>query len=1121
MTIRKKTTSGANERNKTSKKEVATSSSSDMTTVETVEVVSSTSFVEEARQVVESESKSSVFEVTSASREVIMDSKGNIVKIIETPPQTVGQTTSSHKSGKTSQDFIREEQVQSVKQGRSTIEDDARKKDLGVCIGSERVSSSSETQSRSESRAESVQKSVSSSTIVEDRRQGRSSTKMVSNGTVNGEQSVPQIQTSSKSMESKQSSKETYEATTKDGQTVSSTSKIHEAGEKLDDNGRVTASQTRNVEHETTVVPSDQARVKFSDDVRTIGDKIVLDSSSSAKTDVSRFSKSGQSAWDGTFIVESPVKEKQTTRVDKGKVDHTVSKAELSERVSSSTVIHDSKIVVDEAYTDVCSTSREQISSSLDKSGQKQVTTTEVHSKDTSRYNRPGDSTWDGTFVIEKTPEPRRRNVSDDSVFRHPGADNVIESTQRSDFREKSLDGSYEKKSSNVVHVVQGGTESSRFLSEERRDVSEEVYIDGKPARRTVRPGESTWNGQFVQEKPQKKTSKDDTVVRRSEKRHDSVDVQDVTEEQNVSSTSESVSTSYVVEYATSDEKKKTEKVTSVSEIILEEDSEGGTPRRQTPEKLTRDRTPGDYRPGQSTWDGSFIREKPPAPDRRITDVRRPTDTVIIRDVSEDNFINEAEISTSSYVVEHSASQQSFTDLRDSSLTSVHEVHDGKFDGGPCRPETPKGRDTRLSKPGASTWDGTFVVEKSSDTKRPPSRESDRPRPDSRQSPVPSSKKHISDTTLDLRDSRVTSTSEVFDKSFVVVEQSSHESYSDSSNLDYSTTSMETVIIRDGVPTSTRKTVTIEGPKGPEKPLEHQYDSTQKRPQSPDKGDRSTRPSKPGASAWDGSFVYEKPADKTPTDVSKKPSQRTDTRIPDDTTYFTEKSITLEDTSRDVQKSEFLSSSTVEHTTKDSQFSTTYLHEIDDKRVPVEPGKIPGREIPTDKHPEDTKKDSYKVSTTIVREIDEKKTPKDGKKSPEDRAKSPEKWDRSSRPTKPGESTWDGSFVYEKPEEQKKKPADDKKGPKELTPKPKDDKPFPSAPRKDDTNISIVKQQVTDVRDVKDDKTDIEVVQSSYVIDQSSSFTSVQDVRDVVEERVISEFTTDTREELVSNETAY
>ncbi|KOX69651.1 hypothetical protein WN51_04933 [Melipona quadrifasciata] len=1082
---------------RTSREVAATSSSS--SDVTTVEVVSSTSVLEEARQTTESESRSNVVEVTSASREVIMDSKGNVIKVIESTPQTVSQATSAYKTtaGKNSQDFIAEEQTQSVKQGK-TVRDSpltAREKVVDVYTDERRGGTSAEQVSRSsaetQSRSETIQKSISSSMVVEtssssmedyyDRLSKKTTTS--SNGAAN-EDHAARVQTTSKSYESRQASKETYEETTKDGQTIANISRIHESGEKLDDNGRITATQCRSVDNETTVVPSDVGRVKHTDDARAASDDkvVVIDSSSStAKSNVKadrigeRCNKPGQSAWDGTFVRESSsAKDKNvdsrrattgtgldTAKVDrlvttKGSTEESVSSVEISEssfidQRSSSTVIQDSKVIIDEGRS----------SSTVDTidlaGGQRQFATSKVHSKDSTgtRYTKPGESTWDGTFVIERMPETRKRNA----------------------------------------------------------DVTEEIYIDGKPTgktvevlsdRRVTRPGDSAWNGRFVYEKPQdgkKPSSGERTVVRTSAKKHDSVDVEDVTEEQNVSSTSESVSSSYIVEYATStDEKKKkktTEKVTSVSEIIAEEDSgDGGSPRRSTEEKseksVKRDATSRCYKPGQSTWDGSFVYEKPSVPERRgklsSTDARRSaTDSVVIRDVTEDNSINEAEISTASYVVEHSSSQQSFTDVRDSSLSSVHEtivydVHPVRQDQGPSssrastRPatpeKTPKTRDARVdTKPGSSTWDGTFVIERSPETKRPASRESvDRPadkaRPEPKESPVPGPRKHVSEDTLDIRDAsqRV---SAISDTSIVLEQSTVRESHTDSSNLDYSTSSVETVIVRDGVPTTVQKSVTIEErAKSPEKkPPEQKGPEDSK---SPDKRlpKVPTRSTKPCISTWDGSFIHEKlekPTDKKPsTDVASRPSPSpADGRKSPEgkkSTYVTEKSIALSDTSA-----------------KSTEFVTCHSTTLE-------------RTLVSDS-------EAFEVSATTVGQVD------DEKQSPEKRPKSPEK--SSARPTKLGESTWDGSFVHEKPQDRKRP----RESPARDEPK---DKPSPLS-KDDSTKISIVKHDVTDVRDAA--RKDV-IQESSYVIDQSSRFTTVQDVREVAEERVINEFTIDTSKDV-------
>jgi len=210
-----------------------TSTSSSMATAETVEVVSSTNIVEESRQMSESESRNNTVEVTSASREVITDAKGNIIKVIETLPQTVQQSSSSRRMGQSSQDFIAEEQTQLTKQTKTTREiPHDRVKSLSESHifqekSSERVSKSVEMQSESESRSM-TQQSISSSTMVESssaKDHGGHRSIVVLSHDRDGEH-APAIQTSSRSIESTRVNSEKSEAITKDGQTVSSTTRI-------------------------------------------------------------------------------------------------------------------------------------------------------------------------------------------------------------------------------------------------------------------------------------------------------------------------------------------------------------------------------------------------------------------------------------------------------------------------------------------------------------------------------------------------------------------------------------------------------------------------------------------------------------------------------------------------------------------------------------------------------------------------------------------------------------------------------------------------------------------------------------------------------------------------------
>ncbi|KYN06803.1 hypothetical protein ALC62_02186 [Cyphomyrmex costatus] len=1344
MTIHKKGTRMKNAG--TAQSEVATTStSSDVTSTETVEVVSSTSVVEESNQVKESESRSSMVEVTSASREVIMDSKGNIIKVIETPPQTIQQSSSSRRTGKSSQDFIAGEQVQSIKQAKTTREiprEHATSLSESRTIQgeiTEQASQSVQTQSQSASHSM-VQQSSSSSVSIEststsEDHSGHRSTVVVSHDIKNGAR-VPIPQTSSRSTENTHVSSETSEAVTKDGQTMSSTTRIREMGERFNDNGKMISTSSREVDREHTVTPSNVTIIKNTDDIKRSGDKGTRSDLKSERSNVeisTRCNKPGQSTWDGTFVYEKPATPKGKNVIDKTvspKIHSGTKDSETSVKVtretkeassvdqnisSSSSMTRDSKTIVDEG--------QRMMTSLRDIKSEKTATDTtdfvsEKHSKGSTRYSKPGDSTWDGNFVVEKMmTQPRRRNDSDVNVF-HDRGDNVVETTQRKDFKERSTDGRYQKESSETMRVVKGAADSTRFISEERRDVSREtsIHVDGTPLskdehparvssssqRRPGRPGDSAWNGEFTYEKSQdevKKHPSDVTVVRRTEKHHDSVDVQDVSEEQNASNVTESVSTSYIVEYAISSDKKNVEKVTSVSEVILEEDGPEDkiTRRHGSPERQTKfDTTSRCYKPGQSAWDGTFVYERPVTPDsRRRPEDRRTVKTIDIRDVTEDNSVNEADVTSTSYIIEHSSSQQSFSDIRDANVTSTtYEtvIYEGRpiettirFDGDASRskistterrtspsprprsPEKiPKDRDLRSTKPGSSTWDGTFVLEKSQDKKRPPSRESidgRLPHPaDSKKTPhLDTSKKYISETTIDLQDvtQNVSNTSEITGSSVVMEQSKMHKSYTDSSNLDFSTTSFETVIIHDGQPVTTQKTVTIqESPQSAVKRLPSSdvitttdiKETTVKSEKESRADDRSYRPQKPGSSTWDGSFVYEKaderrPSDKkSPKDVhgvvvaeqSPIKEQRTDNVTILDTskgitstTDYSTSSVTVEQTF--VTDSETYDSSNIskifikesaEDKVRETDKKPRQLfdgkpepsprrrpedikepkHEKPEKSPmdrPTKPGastwdgsfvyekpeeKIPGdRKVPKDTKTEDKRSpikekpsdvanyrtsitilntskdasssadystssvtveqthvadsktyDSSNISKIYIKESSEDKVhPVDYEKSKQPSDEKPQKSpvDRTHRPSKPGASTWDGSFVYEKPQDSQKKPTRDE--PTEVPKKPVDvrkpiEKESKPADQKEKTMLTPISRKSIetqkDVTEIKrDDVADItraditrtsEVLQQSYVIDQSLRFTSVQDVRDVKDERVITEFTADTRKDV-------
>lgn len=1325
----------------TAKNEVATASSDVVTTTETVEVVSSTSMVEESRQVTESEARSSATEVTSSSREIVMDSKGNVIKVIETSPQTVEQSKSSYKSGKSSQDFIAGEQTQSIKQAKTTREiprEVAKSLSESRIVrgeSSERVNQSVQMQTQSESRS-AAQQSISSSTLTENlsTSEDHSGHRRATVVDIRNGDHAPVIQTS-RTTENTRANSETCETITKDGQTVSNKTRIRETGERIDDNGREMSTSSREVDSERTIAPSNVTVIKSIDDTVDKNARGVDSKSAKSNIEIStRCYKPGQSAWDGTFVYEKPATPRGKNVVDKtvsmsSKVHGDARDSETSVKVtqdtsttekvidqvssSSTTVMRDSKTVIDEGQ--LTTRLRDTVSSEKVAADTTDFAGREKHSKGPVRYSKLGDSAWNGSFVVEKTTtQPRRRNESDTVTFH---GDNVAETIERKDFREKSVDGTYEKESSENVRVVKGATDSTRFISEERHDVSREsssrvddasreehpARVSSPSHRRITGPDDLAWNGKFAYEKSgqddaKKRSPAEVTVVRRTEKYHDSVDVQDVTEEQNVS---ESVSSSYIVEYAISNDKKNIEKVTSVSEVILEEDvTEDRTTRgpESSERQWKRDASSRCYKPGQSTWDGTFIYERPKTPDsRRKPEDKRTVKTIDIRDVTEDNSINEADVTSTSYIVEHSASQQSFSDVKDASLTStIYEtvVYEGRpvemtirFDKDTSRsqvsnvkehqpspsprltsPEkTPKERDLRSTKPGSSTWDGTFVLEKPQEKKRPPSRESTDGRPsekchpvDSKETTVATSKKHVSETNVDLRNvtQDISSTSEIVES--VIVEQSkTHESYTDSSNVDFSTTSVETVIIRDNQPVTTQKTVTTiqEGPKRPSADDVIVKESTVKRPEKkkvPRTDDRNYRPTKPGASTWDGSFVYEKSEEKKkiPKDTHIGIDKRSPIKEkPVDVTDH--KTVTILDTSKDTTSvaDYSTSSTTVEQTfvsdskteSKTYDISKTFIEEdkahvtersrqsVDEKPKPSprqrpEDAKKPGDEEPrkspmdrtyrpskpgastwdgsfvyekpkekpadskvaketletmdkpmspikekpsdvTDHRTSvtmlDTSRDvtnvtdyytsstaieqtfvtdskTYDISKTLIEEstedkvhaidhgrpkqpIDEKPSPSprqrpDDVKKPRDEEPRKSPVDRTYRPSKPGASTWDGSFVYEKPQDSRKKPTDE-----QVSEKPRkspDEKPesIPISRKEPDEKIpwrDVTKsryiEDITDITHEDVTRTSEEVQRSSYVIDQSSSFASAQD------ERVITEFTTDTRKDVVSN----
>lgn len=985
------------------------------------EVVSSSSTVQESKNVTASEKRTNTVEMSSSSREIIMDADGKIIKVIENKPQKTVQTASTSRSGKSSQDLIADEQRQLLKE-RKEIE-------RANILQDQKITSTGQSHIHESE----INKSFDTNQIFD--------------SSQNFDTSHHHYHPSSysRSMESSESKRIVTEGhTTKDGQMIISTIKIDQSDQKFDDNGKVTSTTCHNIDSDITI------------DKRSMDDKKKSDRL-----------KLGDSTWDGKFVYEKPVAKDRSIKISqKSNNDERFSSSSIHEQTSESkqenfTSLKDLKV----SSTDTTDFARRRDSERLD------------HSP--VRYTKPGDSTWDGKFIFEK-PEPKKKTVS------------------------------YDLRDS----------DSTRFTTEKKIDIrdGQETNIKSiirdspSPTRRVTKPGDSTWDGHFVYEKP-----KDVTVVRKTEKRNDSVEVQDVTEDINLM---ESASSSYIIEYNTEGDKK-IEKVTSVSDVIIEED-DGPSPRKPKEQ-------PRIYRLGDSAWDGKFVYEKPFSPHKRPSDIRRVdrrSETVDIREVTEDNSINEADILTTSYVIEDTSSEKNFIidDQRPKNVKTIFVEVEGQ--DYPKRSQSPE--KSRITKPGSSTWDGTFIMERSPETKRTASPDYKSKFPDSKPNEKerdfgskydqrklePIRKKNISDTTLDLTDD------EVVRSSFIIQKSSTHESYSDSQNVDFSTTSVETVVIQDGQnitddhPIKFLTTETLKdfrGPSDQKKPTDQDRKKPivdQRRPSSPEKRiptpeERSIRPSKPGSSTWDGSFTYEKPDQKKPKKSEPKKEDTKPDRKPNldvrkystDITDQTSKFDFSNTSSFTVEKS-----STIESRTFDSSnISTTITDEKQRKEGP-EPKPRPR----TDYKSPDNQKPSE-----ILKSPDDKTSP-----------------DRSLRPTKPGSSNWDGSFIYEKPQEKKpkdsKKPDDDKKIPNDRTTikKPMDNIPDNNFDRRSSITKDII--STTDVIDTHDIISDSnvtvtsDVVQQSFVIEKSSSFTEVQDFRNVVEDRVISEFTKDIRQDQVS-----
>lgn len=843
-------------------------------------VVTSSRVVQEERTSAETETRHNVVEMIGGSREVIMDSKGNIVKVIESAPRLIKDINAQKyttRGGKMSDEFIEDEKKQIVMEEMIKNKD---VKNISNIVGNDNKLSE-EISGHRESRVDSsMSHIISSSSVTEE----ASSYYSDDHSTTQN----PNIRTSSQTSEHKDSSKIVSEGRQVDGQIYIDTKKVNESEIRLDIDGNVVSSRSKNIKNESTVEPAGKSgHVMFVDDKK-----------SSVKCIPSM--RPGESAWDGKFVHE---KQTETPGL------------------------------------------RTPISQSSD---------TSILTKNTAGDVRSSSETRETSHIEE--------SISNSSMSE------LISSSHTSDIRKSSITTTSDLIDSTDQHCI---------------------------PTRYIRQGDSAWDGSFVKESTSNtnasiKKSHEPTVVRTSDKRRDSFEIKDVTEDQNIV---ESSITSYIVEYKDASDRKRTEKVTSVSAVIPEEDGSpsprgASTPKRPgSPEKTSRPDSRCS-KPGQSTWDGSFVYEKPQTINNTV---RYPADStqspqrnyvkrtdIDIRDVTDDHTINDADIITTSYVVETSESQKSFSDTRDSSITSVWDRTDIPREK---RPGSPEKVDRDSIKLGSSTWDGTFR----------------KPESMSKSSPV-SRRPNVSDTTLDLREYHDAESTEIISESFVVEQSCIHESYTDSSNIDLSSTAVETVIIVDGTPVSSTKDRIIGSTISPDSSLKQETviktDGKQlisdKKSSYPE--DRTARPTKPGSSTWDGSFTYEKPVDSTVD--NKKPG-------------------TIDKTSNDVFKQP------LKHNPTDVDDKLT-LNTIDVSKTVTSSEEFILKEKSTDSK----RIDSTNITKTIYdKPIGPQKNPQD-KPSPQ-RPESPEKSpdDKNVRPTKPGSSTWDGSFVYEKPVNSKR-PSD-------------------------------------------------------------------------------------------------
>lgn len=973
MTINKKNSAGRGKKkasgNNVSEDVATTSSTLDVagvttststSAVESIEksssMTSTTSKIsQETRKATEAESRSSVVEVTSGSREYVMDSKGNVIRVIEHPPTTSSQSSRSSRLGKSSQDFISGEQTQLViEERKSSLQEQinitssdvgarestsARKisggNDQTATLGSsETIRQQSHVTTRSDIRedvATSSETSIVESSTSIDRSNLQDSSVRVE-GRDPASLTSPNIRMSNTSSESRFSSETSSHGVEKDGKMLIETKKMQESANRLNVDGNVVASSSRNVENESSV-------------------------ESAGSTEHVRF------------------------------ID------------------------------------------SKDHSG-KNGRSKDTRNKEVTHISRPGDSSWDGKFVYEKANTPRAGRSTYDDV-RSTNQQQFDSSEELSVLKsETSFETStFEESSSSTSTVVRNVSTTSVDESSFDRMIYDTTDFTGDAARHITssvprRPGDSTWDGSFVKGTDDKVTkmstnTNDRTNLRTNEpaglrtsgskhendqRRRADLEISDVTEEHQQNTIDSSIS-SYIVEFKDAGDslKKRVERITSVSAVIAEEDVANSpigssTPKRSgSPDKpFHPEPSSTSYKPGQSAWDGSFVHEKnSQRPDRKraseavrnVTD--RRNDRVDIRDVSEDYSINEADIVTTSYIIEHSSSQQSMTDVKDTSTSSITRetiVHDDR-DVLPSRgrsqsPETiPKERVVRTMKPGSSTWDGTFKYEENIQDKR--MKDVSHPEhPAGKPSRIVSKtgRRNVSDSSIDIRDVHE-ETSEIVRESIIVEQSTIHESYTDSTNLDLSTTSVETVIIRDGTPKPSRKITSGSNVRDDERSASPDIRAVR----HPD--EKAERPSKPGSSTWDGSFVFEKNVSPTgPSDARRPPGKHPE----------------------DIHRTTLLYSDVVDRTSEvvDVTKNVSTLSEF----------------TSVEKSFDSQVDDSSRITSTVHHKIPDADRPKQPSDVSSGRPQHP---DKAERPLKPGSSTWDGSFVYEKPVDKKSpKPGD-------------------------------------------------------------------------------------------------